>query len=175
MPLTTAEYLELARTLTRDAFVACHPECFLLKRPVRDQPAAPVAHFRMATSVATTDVDPYQCEWQVLPIVKRPGNAFPKLITVGRATNCDIVVRAPSISKVHAQFSCDTNGAISLHDNRPSNPIVLNSAELSAGETQPLRIGDVIRLGTIEFEFVDAARLFDVLRAEAENSGGAAV
>jgi hypothetical protein len=167
--MATAEYLELARTLPRDVFVAGHAGHFLVKRPrggaeVEEQPAG----FSIATAAAHVDVDPYAGEWQVFPVVKRPGNPFPEQITVGRATNCDIVLRVPSVSKVHVHILREASGAFSLHDNRPSNPILLNGVRLPAGETRPLEIGDCIRFGTLEFEFVDAARLYDMVRTEAQ-------
>jgi pSer/pThr/pTyr-binding forkhead associated (FHA) protein len=106
-------------------------------------------------------------EWQVLPVTKRPGSPFPERITVGRATNCDIVLRAPSVSKVHAHIVCEAGGAFHLCDNRPSNATFLNDEKLAPGESRALQLGDLVRFGPLEFEFVDATRLHDIVNREA--------
>ena len=41
---------------------------------------------------------------EVLPVVKAPGNPYPDRVSVGRARNCDVVMRDPSVSKLHAHF-----------------------------------------------------------------------
>ena len=41
---------------------------------------------------------------EVLAVVKAPGNPYPDRVSVGRARNCDVVMRDPSVSKLHAHF-----------------------------------------------------------------------
>ena len=168
--MATSAYVELARTLARDAFVASHPGCFLVKRPkpaAQQKPKSP--GFGFATAGVKVDFDPSAAEWQVLPVTKRPRNPFPQRITVGRATNCDLVLRVPSVSKVHAHIVCEAGGPHYLQDNRPSNATFLNNERLAPGESRALRIGDLVRFGPLEFEFVDAARLHEIVRQEASN------
>jgi hypothetical protein len=162
------DYLELARSLNRPEFVAKHAGHFLLKRPKHDS-ELPVAssRFDFATVVTAVDIDPLAREWQVLPVVKRPDNPFPERMTVGRAVNCDLVLRVPFVSKVHAHILRGADGGFSLHDNRPSRATFHNKRKLEPGETLPLKVGDSIGFGSLEVEFVDAGRLHDVLRAEA--------
>ncbi|HTU58032.1 MAG TPA: hypothetical protein VMF89_06355, partial [Polyangiales bacterium] len=40
----------------------------------------------------------------ILPLRKGEGRPFPERISVGRATNCDVVIRDASISKLHGHF-----------------------------------------------------------------------
>ena len=165
--MATAKYIELAQTLPREEFVADHAGHFLVKRPKsRAEAEDKSAGFGFQTADAAIDIDPWATEWQVLPVTKRPGNPFPERITVGRATNCDIVLRIPSVSKVHAHIVHEAGGTFRLHDNRASNGTALNSEKLDAAESKVVKIGDFIRFGSVEFQFVDAARLHDIATSE---------
>ena len=166
--MSDVDYLDLAIALPREMFVNEHAGHYLLKRPRRD---AIKGHgrtgFGFATATEAVDFDPFAHQWQVMRVVKRPGNPFPELISVGRATNCDVVLRVPSVSKVQMHILRGTNGAFSLREARPSNPTLLNGVKLSPGEVWPLKLGDLIQFGAFEAEFVDADRLYDIIRAEA--------
>lgn len=162
------DYIEHARSLARSQFIAQHKGYFLLKRAKTRPDSEPEsARFDFATVATLVDFDPLAHEWQVLPVVKRPNNPFPERMTVGRAVNCDLVLRVPFVSKVHAHILSGADGGFSLHDNRPSHATFHNRKKLEPGATLRLAIGDLIGFGSLEFEFVDAARLHDVLRAEA--------
>lgn len=163
------DYLERARALGRAEFIAQHPNHFLLKRPKKNAVSGTEpSKFGFATVAAKMDVDPFAGQWQILPVVKRADNPFPERLTVGRTPNCDIVLRLPFISKVHAHIICDENGKLSIQDNKSSQSTFHNHRKLAPGDApRPLAVGDFVGFGTIEFEFVDAGRLYDVLRAEA--------
>jgi hypothetical protein len=168
MAVTTAEFVEQARTRTRAEFVAQHPGHFLVKRPrkgvsLESEPP----QFGFATTVTKINIDPLAGHWQVFPIAKRPGNPFPERMTVGRATNCDIVLRVPFISKVHAHILRDGDGNYSVQDNESAQSTFHNHRKLAPGVTRRLEIEDQVSFGSLQFEFVDAARLYDVLKAEA--------
>lgn len=159
--------LKAARTLTRAEFVTEHRGQYLLKRPRRGARPLEESSFGFQTVVAKLDVDPYSNEWRIVAVTKRPGNPFPERMTIGRTTNCDIVLRYPFISKVHAHILREPGGGFSIHDNRPQNFSFHQGRMLPPGSTQKLAIGDSIGFGSLEFEFVDAARLHEILRAEA--------
>ncbi|HET9953752.1 MAG TPA: FHA domain-containing protein [Polyangiaceae bacterium] len=163
--LRVDEYLEQASSLSKEEFVSRRPGFFLLKRPKKNvslQPGPP--SFGFATVTVKTDFDPFAGEWRIAPVVKRPDNPFPERISVGRATNCDIVLRLPFISKVHAHILLEPGNKFSLRDNQPSNPTFLNHRKLEPGSTRSLSVGDMVGFGSLDFEFVDSARLYDVLR-----------
>jgi len=164
----SVDYIELARSLGRTEFVMQHAGHYLLKRAKKGPDRAPQpSRFDFATTAAKVDIDPFAHEWQVLPVVKRPDNPFPERMTVGRAVNCDIVLRVPFVSKVHAHILRGADGGFSIHDNRPSHATFHNKKKLEPGATRPLAVGDFIGFSSLEFEFVDAARLHEVLRTEA--------
>lgn len=160
-------HLKAARISTVAEFAAQYPGQFLLKRPRRGARPLEEPSFGFQTVVAKLDVDPYSDEWRIVAVTKRPGNPFPERMTVGRTTNCDVVLRFPFISKVHAHILREPGGGFSIHDNRPQNFSFHQGRMLPPGSTQKLSIGDSIGFGSLEFEFVDAARLHEILRAEA--------
>jgi pSer/pThr/pTyr-binding forkhead associated (FHA) protein len=164
--LPIAPFLESAKALKLAAFVTLHPGHFLLKRPRRGQGKAEAASFGFQTVAAKLDFDPFGEEWRIAAVKKRPGNPFPERITVGRATNCDIILRVPFISKVHAHILLGPSNSFSIHDNGPSNRTFHQHRLLAADSTQKLEVGDTIGFGSLEVEFVDSNRLYEVLRSE---------
>lgn len=161
------EFLDRARALSRQAFIDHYPGHFLLKRPSRTAGRGPTpSGFDFATVAAKIDADPFAHEWRIVPVIKRPGNPFPERLTVGRATNCDVVLRVPFVSKVHAHILKEEDGSFCLHDNRAANATFHNHRKLEPGSTRNVATGDSLGFGSLEFELVDAARLYDVLRSE---------
>jgi hypothetical protein len=153
--------------VTRAEFVAQHPGHYFLKRPrVGAKGSKQEGSFGFNTVAAKVDQDPFADEWRVVPVVKREGNPFPERLTVGRATNCDVILRMPFVSKVHAHVIHEPDGSFSIHDNNPSNRTFLKNRVLDAGATKKLAVGDAIAFGSLEFEFVDAGRFYDILIAE---------
>ncbi len=165
--LLLSEFQERAKALSRHAFVEHYPGLFLLKRPNRGVKREPTpSGFDFATIAAKIDVDPFANDWRIVVVAKRAGNPFPERITVGRATNCDVVLRVPFVSKVHAHILRDEDGSFCLHDNRSANATFHNHRKLEPGSTRQVVVGDLLGFGSLEFELVDAARLYDVLRVE---------
>jgi hypothetical protein len=160
-------YLELAKATTRTGFFAQVEGFFLVKRPARIAPAAPApGKIEFVTSYARAQVDPYATEWRILPVRKKPDNPYPDRISVGRATNCDVVIRLPFVSKVHAHLVVEPDESLSLRGNQPDNPTLHNGRRLEPGASCRLAVGDLVGIGTLEFEFVDAERLYQLLTTE---------
>ena len=160
-------YVKLAGETTPEVFESIEPGCFLLKRPSQRRPSTPGQRdIAFVTAFSALDADPYAQEWRIAPIRKRPENPYPDRISVGRATNCDVVLRVHFISKVHAHILREPDGTYSLRDNQAVAPTACNGRKLAAGSKQPLAVGDQIALGALEFEFVDSKRLHSVLRSE---------
>jgi hypothetical protein len=160
-------YSGLARVTTEAEFVAQSNPLFLVKRP-KFRPSA--ARAPMAISFETQhtklEVDPYAAEWRVAPVRKREGNPYPDRFSIGRATNCDVVIRLPSVSKVHAHILVEGPQSFSLRDNQASNSTFVNGRRLEAKGVAQLKIGDEIAFGSLELEFVDAKRFYQILKTE---------
>lgn len=105
----------------------------------------------------------------VYEIRKKPDSAFSGWISIGRAVNNDVVLRFPTISKLHARLEIETTTmgdptGYRLIDNQSTGKTVLNGSLLEANQPMPVSIGDVILFGNIRCIVVDAATLWESLR-----------
>jgi hypothetical protein len=89
-------------------------------------------------------------EAQVFPVVKRPGiNPYTGMVTVGRADNCDIIIRSAEISKFH--FYLVPNpvepGQYSIGDGGSKNGTKLGDIAILPKKTEKIESGDSIFIG----------------------------
>ncbi len=158
--------MELAKPADPADFIAKCPPMFLVKRPSAKEVGAqkPRAEFSFHTSHATQMSDPYPDEYRVSPIQKNPQNPFPDRMTVGRAPNCDVVVRMPFVSKVHAHLSYTGTGTLTLRHAKSSNTTRHNGRLVDADEEVEVRPGDTISLGALTLEVLTSKDLYAILR-----------
>jgi hypothetical protein len=155
---------ELAQSTTRDEFVAKQPHSFLvLEQALFDQEQV---------GFSTQVVDPVSLKRsmvrrpqniEVLPVVKAAGNPYPDRVSVGRARNCDLVMRDPSVSKLHAHFRIG-GAKLELVDIDSQNGTRVNGRALAPHQPAPVGNGDTILFGSVAAKLVDAAALYDLLR-----------
>ncbi|HET9959579.1 MAG TPA: FHA domain-containing protein [Polyangiaceae bacterium] len=158
-------YLELARRAARESFVAKCPGFYLLKRPrTGPKPTSPAPQIRFETWQEKMEIDPFAAEWRIAPVRKKPDNPFPERLVVGRAPNCDVVLRVPFISKVHAHIMVQADGLTLVPGQ--SQKVQYNYRPIEEGGRRRLLVGDHIAFGALEFAFVDSAMLYDILRTE---------
>jgi pSer/pThr/pTyr-binding forkhead associated (FHA) protein len=167
------DYLRKARALTAEAFRQLYPHYFLYKhsKQVRD-PGQSEPDIDYATRTLSLNFDPLPRVSQLVEVKKNPDNPFPDRITIGRATNCDVVIRLAFVSKVHAHLILD-GSKLTLRDNKASNFTFHNHRRLEPGSSRTIALGDVVSFGALDLELVDAARLYEILRsgAPAQASG----
>jgi hypothetical protein len=101
----------------------------------------------------------------IVPIGKRADAArvFSERVTLGRARNSDVVLRHGSVSKFHAWFTRDDRNAYFVADASSHNGTARNGALLVGGEAARLASGDLLRFGTVEATYCDAATLHAAL------------
>jgi hypothetical protein len=90
---------------------------------------------------------------KAIPLVKTSRNVFSSKITVGRATNNDVIIRAQMISKAHATFVLDDGDRVKLMDMGSANGTMLNGKKLKKREMVPVGSGDTITLWRFVFEY----------------------
>ena len=84
------------------------------------------------------------------------------LMTVGRTSNNDVVVRDTSVSRFHAYVKPADAGTLLIQDAGSTNGTLVNGNSVPARDNGPpieLKPGDDVRIGQVDFTFLDAAAL----------------
>lgn len=87
-----------------------------------------------------------------VPIHKRAGSGkdFIERVSLGRATNNDIVLRDESVSKLHAWFARGEEGSIYVADAGSRNKTTVNGIAVALQSPEEMMAGDSIRFGLVE-------------------------
>ena len=112
---------------------------------VGDEPAV---RRRTAVRSEAARAAPSACPYVAVPIHKRAGSGkdFIERVSVGRATNNDIVIRDDSVSKLHAWFARGEEGNIYVADAGSRNKTLLNGVAIPLQTPEETNSGDAIRL-----------------------------
>lgn len=166
-------YQTLASQLSAEEFASQFEHLFLVKRPAAKGSSAP-SKLDFRTTIITTrrdgnrlEDDEFAASWVIEPIRKKPGSPFPERISVGRAMNCDIPLRAAYISKLHAYFVMEVGLPMRLVDNKSANGTWVDGRRLDGLTPMPVTAGSKICLGALELQVVDPTQLFYLLKATA--------
>ena len=156
-----SELSELASKLSSDEFASRFPHLFLLFYETID----PLGASSFATQIVSKDTARKKptSELRVVPLVKAPTNPYSDRISVGRARNCDVVLRNPSVSKLHAHIRREPNGSWVLIDLNSHNGTVVDGMRVSSSQPVPLKIGEQVTFGGMTVRVVDAHQLYLVL------------
>jgi hypothetical protein len=167
-------YRKQAKSMGRERFVARYPHLFLIKRPLEAEGKG-AGDWDDKFSFQTRVLDdgdaelldeegPVAREWRVAEVRKREGSPFRERISIGRTKNCDVVLRFPSISKLHAHFLVGAaDKTLRLADASSANGTALNGRVVTSGESLVVKPGDKIRFGAIDLELVDASAFYSIL------------
>jgi len=153
-----------AKKLSRDEFIAQHPDPVLMVNPFRS-----IHDTGFETKAA--DGSEHGSTITVARIRKRPGsNAFAQMITIGRAGNNDIEIKGSGVSKFHAYLSRGPGGQVLIVDGGSTFGTLVGDHELvPRTDKVPLKSGDVIRFGdAVVATFHDPAGFYDCLLAASE-------
>jgi hypothetical protein len=80
----------------------------------------------------------------------KPGG---KRLSVGRATDCDLSLTHPSVSKIHAAILMNREGTLLVSDTGSVNGTYINGRRINYGEARQLEDGDVVGFGDVEVRF----------------------
>jgi hypothetical protein len=147
---------QLAREQSRTEFIAARPNLYLTVAENADQLGPSFSTVHLSSSrPATAAPGP---SFELLEIVKRPGNPYPDRISLGRAKNCDLVVRHSSVSKLHAYFRSGESG-LELIDLGSQNGTSINGRCLLPNAPEWLEVDDVLLIGAVTGKILDADAL----------------
>jgi pSer/pThr/pTyr-binding forkhead associated (FHA) protein len=161
-----------AETLDEKAFRDRHGLAFLLhdgdldpkRRAFRPQTTMVLA--RPDSTQGVSDVPPPTRKLLIYPVKNTGRSPFPRIVTVGRTKNNDIVLADVSISKFHAFFK-EEGGAFFISDGESRNGSFVDGERAPTskqGKPMPLKFGQKIKFGALEFRFVDAAEVRVLVR-----------
>jgi len=98
-----------------------------------------------STGEDVTGGDPSRYRGKLAPLLKRAGNPFPNVISIGRALSCDVVLALATVSKLQGYFRNQPEGWAFL-DQRSLNGTLLNGERLEANKLYPLSDGDELSI-----------------------------
>lgn len=168
-----------ARALTESQFVARHPGLVLLKRPVVDSILDPspgraptfdtqrlssstVRMMQESLQMRAELLGEWAHRWMWIAAEKRT-DTFPDRISIGRTTHCDVVIKLPFVSKLHAHLFVAEDGSVEIVD-RSSNGTRLDGFLIEKDVRVAVRPGARLGLGPLEVELHDAVGLYHALR-----------
>jgi pSer/pThr/pTyr-binding forkhead associated (FHA) protein len=154
-------FVSAAHKTTREQFAAAFPEPVFVIEPFLEVQGGPGKFGTIAGPAGTGQ------ETAVARIKKRPGaNAFDMMITIGRARNNDIELRAQDVSKFHAYVMFGPGGEASITDAGSTYGTFVKGRQLRAREDRvPLEPGVEVKLGSVIMRYHTPASFFDYLRA----------
>ncbi len=103
-------------------------------------------------------------EHEVRPLKKRADILFKDTILVGRTDSCDVIVRDPSVSKLHARIHIRDDGDhYVVTDAGSSNGTFIDNSRVSPGDQVRLPDAGTLILGSRVFHVLTAERLWRLL------------
>ena len=99
----------------------------------------------------------------VYPLRSRAGSEG-HLVMIGREAQHDVVIADPSVSRSHAFVKCEADGTFLLQDMGSTNGSSVNGTSVpprGAGPPTPVKPGDTVRIGQVEFTFSGARALHE--------------
>ncbi|MDB4973853.1 MAG: hypothetical protein JWN48_2194 [Myxococcaceae bacterium] len=171
-PGTAEQWRKSLEGVTRSQFVSRHPYAFLVWAVGQSGDVTPLAappqlsfHTQVHGGPARAGLIAGGATEGVLviPLKKAPGNPFPDRISVGRAPNCDIVFRDPSVSKLHGHFRDVTADSAVFTDAKSANGTRLNSAAMVSGEAVEVKSFSYLSLGRVRVQLLSSADVYDWL------------
>ena len=155
------ELLSLAKRLSQTDFATRFPHLFLVFREAESG----ITPFSFHTEVATPSSPPpsLRGSLRVKPLVKSSGNPYTERVSIGRARNCDIILRDSSVSKLHAQVRQGEDGKFELIDLGSQNGTSVNDVKTKPNEAVPLHADDLITVGTVGVRVLSAKVVHTIL------------
>jgi hypothetical protein len=147
-----------ARQLAPADFEARHGDAFLLLTSLR--PRSPEGTWSTHLELLG-DSDPGE-NTSGLSTLVYPLRSAVHIVSIGRGPDNDVVIPDRSISRRHAFLKRAPQGGYLALDAGSSNGTLVNGRAVLAkgsGPPSPVRPGDTLRLGRLEFTFVGAAGL----------------
>jgi hypothetical protein len=172
--LRVEHFISDCRTLDESAFREKHGDAFLvhfgaiegLRRP--EKPQRTMVFKDETPFFEGKNLRTLRSDYLIYPVRSTGRSPYPRMITVGRTRNNDIVLPDESVSKFHAFFrDADEQDAskslgLRVQDAGSRNGTALNGIRVPTakqGSAMALTLGDKLRFGLVQVTFLDAPGL----------------
>lgn len=124
-----------------------------------------VTHEKVSPSVTLSPPAPSArpAERIIVALIKAAANPFPERISIGRAPNCDVVIREPSISKLHGHFRDVGPHSAVFTDAKSSNGTRIDGNLVEPGAPVEIQQQSLVVLGRVRLVLLSAADVYDWL------------
>lgn len=165
---TFDDWRRLRASTSRAGFEALHPYAFLVSTPDPGTglfvPLARSLEFRTTThDVDTQNLATAVEEPVILPLKKAESNPFPERVSIGRAPNCDVVIRDPSVSKLHGHFRDVRRESAWFTDAQSSNGTLVDGTLIQPGIAIVIQRRSQAAFGRVRLLLVSASDVYDLL------------
>jgi pSer/pThr/pTyr-binding forkhead associated (FHA) protein len=167
------EWRRIRSITNRSDFVALHPYVFLVSAPERGTaeftPLTKPTEFRTVTHKQDVALPQRGQALQppetplILPLRKADGHPFPERISIGRANNCDLVIRDPSVSKLHGHFRDVGPESALFTDAKSANGTRVDGTQIKPGEAIEIRRHALLSFGRVQLMLISAEDAYDWL------------
>jgi hypothetical protein len=156
------ELTALAKRLTQAEFVARFPHLFLVFREAEKGAITP---FSFHTEAVSPSMPPpsYKGVLRVMPLVKSEKNPYADRVSIGRARNCDVILRDGSVSKLHAHVRTEPDGKTVIVDLDSQNGTQVNQERAQPNAPMAIHADDVVTIGTVGLRVLDAKVVHTIL------------
>jgi hypothetical protein len=155
-PIPLDRWIAEARGLSSEEFARRHPSLFLVLLVVESDGHG----FKTELAI---DSEEGGASMSVVALKKAPGSPYPDRISIGRARNCDAVIRHASVSKLHAHLRAQDDGTPTLTDLGSRVGTFVERKRLVENEPTAVRSGAQVRFGNVTGNLFDAAGLWAAL------------
>jgi hypothetical protein len=157
--------VQIIRTSSKDDFTARFPHLFLMiTSRGDDEDEAGFNTMVEEPPTAGRRKSSIMRRMELVEVVKAKGNPYPDRISVGRARNCDVVLRDASVSKLHSHFRVKDGGSLELVDLKSQNGTAVNGKALAGDQSATVTSGDVLLFGSVSARLCSSALLWDLLK-----------
>jgi hypothetical protein len=161
------ELVAKARHLDEAAFVKANPGVFLVIRGGGDMLAEPGIRTTVRMERPRVAVAPAQsAQFKIIPVASRGTSPFSDAVSLGRASENDIVIQHVTISKVHAFFSEAEPGVWMISDHGSTNGTWIAGVRLKPNEPRKLGPNETLGFGQCQVAFKAAGPLWRFLDLE---------
>jgi hypothetical protein len=163
--------LELARSLPREEFAKSFTRWFLIILDTGEE-EPPSSFETMDVSAPRALLAARPAGPLVHEIAKAEGNPYPDRISIGRARNCDIVLRYPTVSKLHAHFLPRPGAELEIVDVGSQVGTRVNGRSIEPNRPHRVAPGFILSIGRMIVKVVDARAAWELLRAQEQVDHG---